>query len=119
MKTLASTLLFAATAVLVPALAPAQSTAPGASQIEVVRPFATDEYRIVVPAGQFTRLTVRGQSCTDLDLYVYDENGRLIVSDTDCTSLCIVSWTPRWTGPFFIRVVNRGARSNIYEISMQ
>jgi hypothetical protein len=42
----------------------------------------------------------------DVDLYVYDENGNLIDSDTLRDDMPICSWTPRWTGKFRIVVKN-------------
>ena len=50
----------------------------------------------------------------DLDLYVYDVNGYLITKDEDNTDRCYVSWTPRWTGAFYIVVKNRGNVRNRY-----
>ena len=48
------------------------------------------------------------------EIYVYDNNGNLIDSDTDYTDNCVCTWTPRWTGNFRIRVVNRGNVYNQY-----
>ena len=53
---------------------------------------------------------------TDLDLYVYDENGILIASDTDSTETCVVRFWPKWTGAFRIEVRNLGTVYNRYEI---
>lgn len=44
----------------------------------------------------------------DLDLFVYDENGNLIEKDTDYDPHCLVEFTPKWTGPFTIKVKNLG-----------
>lgn len=52
---------------------------------------------------------VIGDGDGDLDLWVYDENTKgLIGKDTDSTSLCRVAWTPRYEGPFIIKVTNVG-----------
>lgn len=53
---------------------------------------------------------------TDLDLYIYDENGNLIDSDIDNTDICVCTWTPRWTGRFKIKIVNRGSVYNNYRL---
>jgi hypothetical protein len=68
--------------------------------------------------GEVTRVIVRGDGDTDLDLYVYDENGNLIASDTDLTDQCMVAFRPYWTGPFTVKIVNRGGLSNRYSISV-
>jgi len=81
---------------------------------DVVLAGHTDTYTVTLPAGETTRIQVRGDGDTDLDLFVYDENGNLIASDTDYTDNCIVNVTPRWTGVFYIRIVNRGSVYNQY-----
>lgn len=70
-------------------------------------------------AGSTAVVTAVGDGDTDLDLYVYDSNGNLIAKDDDYTDNCVVSWTPKWTGKFRIRVVNRGGVSNNYVIRMR
>ena len=49
-----------------------------------------------------------------LGLYVYDNNGNLIDKDDDYTDNCVCTWTPRWTGNFRIKIVNRGSVYNRY-----
>jgi hypothetical protein len=78
---------------------------------------ATDQYTIGFRGGEAARITVAGDGDTDLDLYVYDEFGNLIVKDDDNTDYCVVSWTPRFTGPFTVRVVNRGGVYNQYRLT--
>ena len=60
----------------------------------------------------FCEAVVVGDGDTDLDVYVYDGNWNLIDSDTDYSDRCYVSWNPRWTGKFYIKVVNRGGVYN-------
>lgn len=67
-------------------------------------------------ADEIAEIAVSGDGDTDLDLYVYDENGNLIVSDTDYTDDCYVRFCPRWTGRFRIKIVNRGGVYNNYAI---
>lgn len=75
---------------------------------------STDRFNVSFYANQRAEVGVSGDGDTDLDLYVYDNNGNLIGSDTDYTDDCYVSWTPRWTGNFVIKVVNRGRVYNRY-----
>lgn len=79
-----------------------------------VKAKGTDVYRISFRAGQTAIVTVIGDGDTDLDLYVYDENGNLIDKDVDYSDDCVVTFTPRWTGVFVIKVVNRGNVYNSY-----
>jgi hypothetical protein len=83
----------------------------------VIRPGGVDEYKVVFRAGELASVAVIGDGDTDLDLYVYDENGNLVVADEDGTDDCLVRWTPRWTGKYTIHVVNRGRLANGYGIA--
>ena len=67
-------------------------------------------------ANEIAEIAVSGDGDTDLDLYVYDENGNCIASDTDYTDDCYVRFAPRWTGLFRIKIVNRGGVYNKYAI---
>ena len=75
-----------------------------------------DSYKVKFWAKELAEVCVSGDGDTDLDLYVYDENGNLIESDTDYTDECAVRWVPAWTGTFIIKIVNRGALYNNYVI---
>jgi hypothetical protein len=81
-----------------------------------VRGRTIDTYTVEFRGGEVARVGLEGDHSSDLDLYVYDQNGNLIVSDTDDTDLCLVQWTPRWTGPFQIKIVNNGQVSNVYDL---
>ncbi len=74
----------------------------------------TDTYRQSFYGGSFAEIAVIGDGDTDLDLFVYDENGNLIVRDDTYSGDCYVSFNPRWTGLFIIKVVNRGRVYNNY-----
>lgn len=74
----------------------------------------SDVYNISFRGGEIAIVTVIGDGDTDLDLYVYDNNGNLIDSDTDYSDNCVCTWTPRWTGNFRIKIVNRGQVYNSY-----
>lgn len=78
---------------------------------------STDTYEITFRGGELARIAVVGDGDTDLDLFVYDEDGYLIVKDDDDTDTCIVQWTPRWTGKFSIKIKNLGRVYNAYEIA--
>lgn len=81
-----------------------------------VYPHDSDQYELYLRGGQPTWIRVSGDGSTDLDLFIYDEYGNLIDSDTDGTDECYASVTPRWTGTFRIVVRNLGSESNGYSI---
>ena len=84
---------------------------------ERVNAGAVDVYQVVFVGERTAEVAVRGDGDTDLDLYVYDENGNQIVKDDDSTDRCFVRFTPRWTGKFTVRVVNRGSVYNNYTMA--
>ena len=97
----------------------AQAGALGGEQVSntVVKAHSTDRYTIYFKSGEIGQVFVKGDGDTDLDLYVYDENGNLIASDTDSSDTCLVRFCPKWTGKFIIRVVNLGGVYNRYRLT--
>jgi hypothetical protein len=74
----------------------------------------SDRYTVTFVGGEVARVFVSGDGSTDLDLYVFDERGNLIASDTDSTDDCLVTFVPRWTGRFTIVIDNLGSVYNDY-----
>ena len=66
--------------------------------------------------GRYAEVAAVGDGDTDLDLYIYDGNGNLVCSDTDLSDRTYCGWTPRWTGAFTIKIVNRGRVYNRYTL---
>ena len=77
----------------------------------------TDTFTVKFFSNERATIVVSGDGDTDLDLYVYDDNGNLIAKDDDYSDDCVVNWVPRWTGQFTIKVVNRGNVYNEYIIA--
>jgi hypothetical protein len=75
-----------------------------------------DTYRgvFLFRAHQPRTVVVEGDHDTDLDCWLYDENGNIVDSDEDSTDICVLEVTPRWTGKFSLRVANRGRVYNNY-----
>lgn len=63
---------------------------------------------VIFEAARPAHVVVVGDGDGDLDLYVYDGNDNFIGKDTDYSSVCEVSWVPRYEGPFKIVVHNSG-----------
>lgn len=88
---------------------------PGPKRIyDRVEGNTTDIWRFTFRGGETAIVGVSGDGDTDLDLYVYDENGNFITSDTDYGDNCLVTFTPRWTGTFIIKIKNLGRVYNRY-----
>lgn len=63
-------------------------------------------------AGKAYRiLGVCDDDCRDLDMALYDENGKLIDKDQKDNDLPAVSVTPRWDGPFTVRTTMASCRT--------
>ena len=84
------------------------------SHTDVVRANTTDIYRMYFTRGIEAEVVVIGDGDTDLDVYVYDENDNLMDFDIDYGDDCYVSWTPKRSGYFTVKVKNLGDISNRY-----
>ena len=84
---------------------------------DTVNANCTDTWTINFRGGQPAYVVVSGDGDTDLDLYIYDENGNFITSDTDSSDDCVVSFNPRWTGKFYIKIKNLGRVYNRYVLA--
>lgn len=60
--------------------------------------------------GEVLRLGAKGDGSADIDMVVFDENGREVCRDvlTDSVPVCVI--TPAWTGKFQVRVFNPTGR---------
>jgi hypothetical protein len=85
---------------------------------ETVLANSTDSYAVSLRAQERTYIEVYGDGDTDLDLYVYDENGNLIVKDESSSYNAAVYLVPKWTGRFYVKVKNCGRVYNDYMIVM-
>jgi len=76
----------------------------------------TDVWTFRFRGGEPATVAIRGDGDTDLDFYVYDEYGNLGPYDDDGTDYTQLSWTPRHTGIFRIKIVNHGDVYNRYQL---
>ena len=76
----------------------------------------SDSWTITLVKDEYTLITVIGDGDTDLDIYLYDENGNLIDKDIDDSDNCVVEVTPKWSGKFTLKVKNLGNVYNNYTL---
>lgn len=81
-----------------------------------VEAFSTVVYQERFVGGEVAAISLRGDGDTDLDLYVYDENGNLVAHSAGYSDRESVAWMPRWTGTFRIEVRNLGGVWNRFTI---
>jgi len=69
-------------------------------------------YPVTLYGGERYALFAAGDdSISDLDIHLYDEDGDLVAKDDSLDNVPIVIVTPRWTGRYYLDVVNyRGDR---------
>lgn len=66
--------------------------------------------------GRYAELRLSGDGDSDLDFYVFDNNGNLVGSDEDGTDRAYFSWYPPYTMTYRVVVVNRGSVYNVLSI---
>ena len=69
----------------------------------------------VAPSGQW--IVIQGNGNSDLDCWVYDEQRRLLDSDTNGTDHCVLE--TRGTGVHRVDVENVGNRPNRYVVTLK
>lgn len=75
----------------------------------------THTYRpLKVYGGTLTIMMLRGDGDTDLDFWIYDENGNLKFSDLDSSDVMAVRWVAPYTQKIILKVRNRGSLYNNY-----
>ena len=70
--------------------------------------YDTDVYQVEFRAGRLAEVGISGDGDTDLDLFIYDENGNRVCQDISFDDREYCSWIPRRTGPFSIEIENLG-----------
>ena len=103
---------------LVEAGAPARAAQPSDSRTAVISGHATQTWNLLLAGGVPALIVVDGDGDSDLDAVLYDENGNMVDFDIDSTDYCVLSVTPRWSGPFTLEIRNVGARANLYELTV-
>lgn len=58
--------------------------------------------------GEYAEVYVEAKAATNLNLWVYDDKGRLVCSDTDISHIAYCGWTPASPGTFTLKVDNKG-----------
>lgn len=73
--------------------------------LDTLRRGQSDSFNVTLQRGwTYAIASVCDEDCDDIDISLYDENGRIIDVDESSTDYPIVKVTPRWTGRFTVRV---------------
>ena len=87
------------------------------SDVNGVAPGTYKYYYETFIGGLNANVDVIGDGDSDLDLFVYDQNGNVICSQTSSSYSESCSFSPRWTGPFKIVVKNNGSFYSLYKLN--
>jgi hypothetical protein len=66
--------------------------------------------------GEYAEVYVEAKAATNLNLTIYDAQGRLVCSDTDISHIAYCGWTPAAGGTFTLKVENKGPASAAYAL---
>ncbi len=66
--------------------------------------------------GEYAEVYVEAKAATNLNLAIYDDQGRLVCSDTDISHIAYCGWTPASGGTFTLKVENKGPTSAAYAL---
>lgn len=96
-----------------------QAAIPGGARHDIHRVEALDAdlFELTFTEKREAIVSIAGDGETDLDLYIYDRHGNLIVCDEGTSDSCTVRFWPFRTGTFRIVVRNRGKVFNVYKIA--
>jgi hypothetical protein len=76
-----------------------------------------DEYdALPFEGGRYAEIYVEGKGTSDLNLYVFDDQDRLVCSDTDISDIAYCGWRPSRTAGYRIMVENKGGAGNKYSL---
>ncbi len=76
-----------------------------------------DTYPIVeFIGGEYAEVYVEAKDATDLNLSIYDAQGRLVCSDTDKSHIAYCGWRPADSGGFVMKVENNGPQGAKYAL---
>lgn len=66
--------------------------------------------------GEYAEVYVEAKAATNLNLTVWDDQGRLVCSDTDMSHIAYCGWTPAQPGTFTLKVENKGPSAAAYAL---
>lgn len=75
----------------------------------------TKSYTLTVERGKVASVHV--ESTGDVDCFVYDSNGKKVVSDNSPASTCDLRWTPKTKGKVTVAVWNMGHTTIEYTLA--
>jgi hypothetical protein len=118
MKKMIATLFVALciTAVAVPFADAGRVNGPG-KDTTICQAYGSITYNVTMYGGEQARIAIVGDGSTDLDIFVYDQAGRLVVQGIGLTDVELVTWFPNQTQTYRVVVRNLGGTWNQYSMA--
>jgi hypothetical protein len=66
--------------------------------------------------SEYAEVYVEARSATNLNLTIWDDQGRLVCSDTNISHIAYCGWTPAEAGTFTLKVENKGPSAAAYAL---
>jgi hypothetical protein len=85
------------------------------TDIDVVKSNSTVKYTLIFRADEEARVEATGDG--DVDIRVYDENNNLVASDILNDNHPVCTWTPKWKGKFYVKVINNTSDDLAYRLT--
>jgi hypothetical protein len=82
-------------------------------------PYGVSRHTIATQRASRVFFAMRDAGDTDLDLYAYDERGKLVFEDDEEGDVAAGSWKPRQNGHLTIVIVNREGDFKFYELTVR
>jgi hypothetical protein len=73
---------------------------------------AKTTFHLDFPANKLAAIWVTSEKQTDIDLLVYDANGKEVASDITLGKDCFVGWMPKTAATYRVVVLNNGFGDN-------
>jgi hypothetical protein len=67
---------------------------------------------LTFPAGKEATVTVRSEKKTDINLYIYDADKKVVAKDESPGPSCDIKFTPKEGGKYTLEIVNLGPGEN-------
>lgn len=82
-----------------------------------IRAGGSDTYAsLPFEGGKYAEVYIEGKGRSDLNLFIYDDQNRLVCSDTDISDIAYCGWRPAGVGSFTVTIKNKGNSGNQYSL---
>lgn len=85
---------------------------------DLILPHSMTHHDIHVKGVRYLEIEVAGSGNTNIDCWVHDSQGHVVVSDTHPEDRCMLRWQPS-DGEYSLRLKNTGNEENVYRVTLR